>query len=110
VTLLEVDTDERDGVVRVMLRGELDLSTAGQLEEALTQAEARRPAAIAIDLSALRFLDSTGLRVVVMGDERARREGRRLALVRGPEAVQRVFSITGLDTRLEMVDDVAELR
>ena len=110
MTLLEVETDERDGVVRVILRGELDLSTAGQLEEALTQAEARRPPAIAIDLSGLRFLDSTGLRVVVMGDERARREGRRLALVRGAEAVQRVFSITGLDTRLEMVDDVADLR
>ena len=38
-------------------------------------------------------------------DERAREEGRRLVIVRGPEPVQRVFSITRLEERLEMVDD-----
>ena len=38
-------------------------------------------------------------------DERARENGRRLVVVRGPDAVQRVFSITRLEERLEMVDD-----
>jgi anti-sigma B factor antagonist len=59
-----------------------------------------------VDLSKLTFLDSTGLRCIVTADERARAEGRRIVIVRGPDAVQRVFTITRLEERLEMVDDV----
>jgi anti-sigma B factor antagonist len=59
-----------------------------------------------VDLSKLTFLDSTGLRCIVTADERARAEGRRIVIVRGPDAVQRVFAITRLEERLEMVDDV----
>ena len=58
-----------------------------------------------MDLSKLTFLDSTGLRCIVTADERARAEGRRIVIVRGPDAVQRVFAITRLEERLEMVDD-----
>ena len=62
-----------------------------------------------VDLSKLSFLDSTGLRCIVTADERAREEGRRIVIVRGPDAVQRVFAITRLDERLEMVDDAASI-
>jgi anti-sigma B factor antagonist len=64
---------------------------------------------VVVDLSKLTFLDSTGLRCLVTADERARDEGRRVVIVRGPEAVQRVFSITRLEERLEMVDDASAL-
>ncbi len=59
---------------------------------------------VVIDLSALSFLDSTGLRTIVTADQRARKTGRRLAIVKGPETVHRVFTITRLDERLDMVD------
>ena len=62
-----------------------------------------------VDLSKLTFLDSTGLRCIVTADERAREQGRRIVIVRGPDAVQRVFTITRLDDRLEMVDDVTAI-
>ena len=109
MTILEVDTEERAGLVRVALRGELDLSTVPQVEKALRDVEAEKPELIVLDLGRLSFLDSTGLRMVMMAEQRARDGGRRLALVRGPESVQRVFSITKLDERLEIVDDVAAL-
>jgi anti-anti-sigma regulatory factor len=47
------------------------------------------------------------LRCLVTADERARDAGRRLVIVRGPEPVQRVFTITRLEERLEMVDDAS---
>jgi anti-anti-sigma factor len=50
-------------------------------------------------------MDSTGLRVIVSADGRAREEDRVLRLVRGPEAVQRIFRVTRLDERLEIGDD-----
>jgi len=50
-----------------------------------------------LDLKQVTFLDSSGLRVVVAADQRARGTIRRFAVVRGPETVQRIFEITRLD-------------
>ena len=93
--ILEVRTEDRNGLVHVTLVGELDLSTVSRVQDELQQ----------VDLSKLTFLDSTGLRCIVTADERAREQGRRMVIVRGPDAVQRVFSITRLEERLEIVDD-----
>src|SRR4051794_8297344 len=107
MTILEVESAERDGVVHISLRGELDLSTVGKVDDELESAEAASPKVVLLDLSSLTFLDSTGLRCVVRADERARTDGRRLVVVKGPEAVQRVFEITRLEERLELVDDAS---
>ena len=108
MTILEVDTQENDGLVHVSLRGELDLSTVDKVEDELRRTEDRADKLLVLDLSGLTFLDSTGLRLMVTADQRARKSGRRLALVKSPETVHRVFTITKLDERLEMVDDVKE--
>ena len=108
--ILEVETENRDGLVHVELRGELDLSTVAKVQDELRRVEANSPPVVVLDLSKLTFLDSTGLRCLVTADQRARDEGRRVVLVRGPDPVQRVFSITRLEERLEMVDDASMIR
>jgi anti-anti-sigma factor len=105
--ILEIETGDRDGVVHVALRGELDLSSVNKVQEELRRVEADAPAVVVLDLSKLNFLDSTGLRCLVTADQRARDDGRRVVLVRGPDPVQRVFTITRLEERLEMVDDAS---
>ena len=107
--ILDVSSEDRNGLVHVALAGELDLSTVAKVQEELRRVEANAPATVVVDLSKLTFLDSTGLRCIVTADERARAEGRRIVIVRGPDAVQRVFTITKLDDRLEMVDDVSAI-
>jgi anti-anti-sigma factor len=109
MTILEVESAERDGRVHVSLRGELDLSTVGKVDDELQTVERGAPKVVVLDLSDLTFLDSTGLRCVVRADERAREDGRRFVVVKGPEAVQRVFEITRLAERLELVDDAAAI-
>jgi anti-anti-sigma factor len=110
VTILEVESEERDGLVLVSLRGELDLSTVGKVDDELQSVEGPGPGVLVLDLSKLTFLDSTGLRCVVRAHERAREEGRRLVVVKGPEPVQRVFEITRLQERIELVDDASAVR
>ncbi len=104
-----MSTESSAAGVRVALRGELDLSTVGKVQEELRRVEADEPALVVLDLSSLTFLDSTGLRAVLTADERARENGRRLVIVRGPDAVQRVFAITRLEERLEIVDDASSV-
>ena len=110
MTILEVESEKRDGLVHISLRGELDLSSVGKLDDELQQVERSGAGVVVLDLSTLTFLDSTGLRCVVRADERAREEGRRLMVVKGPEAVQRVFEITRLEERLEIVEDAASVQ
>jgi anti-anti-sigma factor len=109
VEILDVRTEDRDGLVHLALVGELDLSTVAKVQEELRRVEASAPPTVVVDLSKLTFLDSTGLRCIVTADERAREAGRRMVIVRGPDAVQRVFAITRLEERLEMVDDAASI-
>ncbi|NLT04764.1 MAG: STAS domain-containing protein [Solirubrobacterales bacterium] len=109
MTLLEVSSHRHDAIVHVVVSGELDLSTVGRLESELARIEAEDPPTIVLDLKQVTFLDSSGLRVVVAADQRARGTIRRFAVVRGPETVQRIFEITRLDEQLDLIDDFASL-
>jgi anti-sigma B factor antagonist len=107
--ILEVVSAGTGEQVTVSLKGELDLSTVAKVEEELRRVESSDATLLVLDLSGLTFLDSTGLRAVITADERARAQGRRFVIVKGPDAVQRVFAITRLEERLEMVDDDSSL-
>lgn len=109
MTSVELTSEESRGVARVAFRGELDISGAPKAERLLRRVERKKPGVLVLDLRGLTFMDSTGLRVVVGADARARREGRRLLIVRGPESVHRVFRLTLLDRRLEFVDDPSSI-
>lgn len=110
MTALDLETTEDDGLCSVALYGELNLETAGAFTRELVRLEEKKPPVIALDLRNLKFIDSSGLRLIVVADAGARREGRRLAIVPGPEAVQSVFRKTRLDGRLDFVEDASKLR
>jgi anti-sigma B factor antagonist len=104
---LEIDTHKNAGVVQVSLTGEFDLAGLPRFEERIAAVESEVPKAIVIDLTGLRFMDSSGLRALVTADDRARKQQRRLAIVPGPPEVRRVFEITKLDTRLDLVENAS---
>jgi anti-sigma B factor antagonist len=97
---------DSDGRLVVTVRGELDLATAPQLEEALLP-PLREGGQAVLDLRPLDFMDSTGVRVIVAAHLAAQESGGRLAIVRndpqGP--VGRVLEISGLDAILDIVDE-----
>ena len=93
----------RDGDTYVIaLNGELDLDGAPAVEEELLRSEDSDAKSIVVDLSRLEFIDSTGIRLMVMAAKRC--DDGRLRLVRGPKQVHRVFEITDLADRLPFVD------
>lgn len=92
----------------ITLTGELDLAASTELEAQLDRLERRSPGTIVIDLRNLAFIDSSGLRLLLAADARARNSGRRVAFVRGPDAVQRVFEMALLDRRLSFVFDTGD--
>ncbi len=101
---MNVEIERRDRTAVVGLSGELDLASASALEASLRQCE-DGVQTILLDLRGLSFMDSSGLRVILAADSRARSRGGRLVLVPGRPGVQRVFEVTLLDRQLEFVDD-----
>jgi anti-sigma B factor antagonist len=79
------------------LAGELDLACADAVRSELEAIEADAPEATVVDLSALRFIDSTGLSVLFDAVERASAAGRRITFTRSSPAVERTLRLSGLD-------------
>ncbi len=91
-----------DGVCVVAVRGELDLSTASDLESPLEEAVSSGKASVLLDLSDCEFIDSTGIALIVRAWQRldldADGEGEgRVVICSANEQVRRVLEITGLE-------------
>jgi anti-anti-sigma factor len=105
VTSLSLETRQEGDAVKIAVAGELDLSSALTFDEEMRRAEDKLPRTIVLDLRRLRFLDSTGLRLIMSAQSRARTRGRRLAIVEGGEPVKRLFRLAGVNRRLDIIDD-----
>jgi anti-sigma B factor antagonist len=106
MTTLSLETREEGHQVRIAIGGELDLSSALTFDEEIRRAEEREPHTLVLDLRALKFLDSTGLRLIMSARARAGKRGHRFAVVQGSEAVQRIFRLAGVTRRLDLVEEV----
>jgi anti-anti-sigma factor len=106
MSLLSLQTYQELDSVRVAVSGELDLSSALVFEEELRRIEERsKQSLLVLDLSSLKFMDSTGLRLILSAHARAINRGRKLAIVPGGDAVRRIFRLTGVLGRLNFVDE-----
>ena len=104
-----IEVEERDGRVEVTPRGELDMASAPDLEQAIMP-RLESGTWVLLDLRSLDFIDSSGLRVVVGAHRAAEERGGRFTCVRGApgSTVHRIVEIAGIDGVIEMVDDPSE--
>jgi anti-sigma B factor antagonist len=82
------------GTLVIAIGGELDLSVAGRLGEAIECCSGAKQ--ILIDLEACDFIDSTGIAVIVRAHLRLAEQGRRIVVFGASAQVGRILSITGL--------------
>ena len=104
-----VEVQSQDQATVITVAGELDLASSPALQEELDRVAASDSRLVIIDLRELDFMDSTGLSVLVRAHQRAEEHGRRLAMVKGPQQVQRLLSLTGVADRLTVVDSPEDL-
>ena len=105
MSTLSLHTYQEPNSVRVAVSGELDLSSALVFEEELRRIEEQsQQSLLVLDLRSLKFMDSTGLRLILSAHARAINRGRKLAIVEGGEAIRRIFRLTGVLERLNVVD------
>lgn len=108
---LSIDVNRGGDRVVLRLDGELDLASVPLLEDAVENATSADDAmtSIVLDLRGLEFIDSTGLRAILLQDKRSTERGQKLALVRGSEQVQRLMQMTRVDEHLRIIDSPEEI-
>jgi len=94
-----VQIDPGTDPLRVVADGELDAASASILAKALD--EATSGTGIALDLSAVTFIDSSGLRVIAAEVQRAEAAGTPFTVSAASDAVRRIFEMTGLTSLLQ---------
>jgi anti-sigma B factor antagonist len=88
----------------VTVAGEVDTMTAPQLGDAL-RPHLTTQEAVLVNLSAVTFISSAGLHVLVAAHRSTHATGGKLKLITGPRCVNRVLTISGLDTVLDCYPD-----
>ena len=96
----EARTAVGPGRVTVFLSGDCDLTARDQLTAALLDGVSRS-GAVFVDVSAVGFLDSTGVHALVTAHHAAQGRGGRLYLQGATGTVAAVLELTGLDTLLQ---------
>jgi anti-sigma B factor antagonist len=96
-------SDETAHVVRV--EGELDVSSRDRLA-AVLDGLTRPPMIVVLDVAALSFVDSAGLKTILHEHHRARDERYEFVVAGATGPVRETFRITAFDLTLPLVDDV----
>jgi anti-anti-sigma factor len=100
----EIKTAHDEQAFLIALYGEVDVANVHVLRAASRRAERYATPEVVVDLSALTYMDSTGLSVLLALHTRCQEQGRTLRLLPGPPQVQRIFQICGLLERLNFHD------
>lgn len=85
------------GIHVVSVRGEVDLATGREFERALSAVPENGVASVIVDLTDCSFMDSAGLHLLTLAQQRIDGAGGRVAVVSANRSVLRVFRLTELD-------------
>lgn len=86
----------------IVLEGEVDVSTAPQFRNQMQLAIESGVKRLICDLAEVRYIDSTGLSVLIMAHKRLESDGGTFAVVAPTPNVRRLFEISGVDKFLEI--------
>lgn len=106
---LEIVSSIESGAVVLSVSGELDIATAAKLESEIDAKLANAPSALYVDLSAVDFMDSTGLRILIRAERQISETGGSFGVVTGESPARRVIELTGMNEHLRTVRSLDEL-
>jgi anti-anti-sigma factor len=98
------------GVVTIELVGHLDIETTDRFDQGIREAVARRPARVVVDFRQASYLDSSGVRALILAQREAGVRDVEMCLVPGSSHVRRILRTTGVAERFRLLDDPGRAR
>jgi len=101
---LQIDTREADGERLIKVEGEVDLNTSPELRTAILKATPKGKGSVAVDLSGVPYMDSSGVATLVEGLKTVGKQGAAFVLVAPSAAVMKVLQLSRLDSVFDIRD------
>ncbi|HET9259975.1 MAG TPA: STAS domain-containing protein [Acidimicrobiia bacterium] len=98
-----------NGWVSIEVEGEVDLATVDELQQAIDAVFADSAEGLVVDLTGSSFMDSTGLKALVMSNRKFDEAGRSFAIAVSAGPISRLVDLSGVNTTIRTVDSVDEL-
>jgi anti-sigma B factor antagonist len=98
----DLHVERRGSTAILRASGELDILGAERLETCIGDLAGNSPDTVVIDLRAVSFMDSTGLRALIRARETEAEWS--LKLIRGPDPVHKVIELTRMDSVFDFVE------
>ena len=99
---------QENGVQCVVLKGDLDFNSAKNVREEFAKLTQKDGAKVLMDLSGVRYIDSSGLATFIDLYQKMRRAGGKLAFFNVNQSVRSVFEIAKLDTVFQLTGSQQE--
>lgn len=99
---LEIVKSEREEILVLKLKGEVDVYTAPKLKEELLPLVDKINQKVEIDLSQVGYMDSTGLGVIIGALKVSKSKNGQLTLLNATTRLNRLFEITGLSEVMDI--------
>jgi anti-anti-sigma factor len=94
---LELHVVRADTGAEIAVHGEVDIHSCTELEKALTDLADDGVVTITLDLANVSFIDSSGLRALVVGHKALQDHGGHLVVANLSPSTARLLEVTGLD-------------
>lgn len=101
--------DLSNGWVSITVEGEVDLATVGELQSAIESVYENGGKPLVVDLTGTSFMDSTGLKTLVIANRRFSESERDFALAVSGGPVSRLIDLSGVDASIRIVDSPEDL-
>jgi len=98
-----------NGWISIEVGGEVDLATVEGLQTAIDEVLADSGGHLVVDLTASTFMDSTGLKTLVMSHRKFDEAGRSFAIAVNGGPISRLIDLSGVDKTIRTVTSVEEL-
>lgn len=93
----------------LVVEGEVDLATVGELESAIDEVFSKNSHPLVVDLRESSFMDSTGLKALVMANRRFDESGRSFAVAVSAGPVARLIDLSGVESSVRIVESTDDL-
>ncbi len=102
-----IHVNNRGSWAVIVMSGELNSTTAPEMDEAISSAFASKGCnSLILDFSQLNYISSAGLRSVLIGGKSARERNGKFAIAGAGEKIRRVFQLSGLLRHFNSFDDL----
>jgi anti-sigma B factor antagonist len=105
----DVHFESREGVLIARVTGEIDMSNAGDLRSAITEATPTEAAGVVLDLSDVDYIDSAGIHLLYRLGEVLRNRGQTLRVVVPPGSpTSDALRLAGVKRHVDVVEELDE--